>query len=97
MIPTRWQARSAAQTREHDVDDVGDGQRRFGLGEQRSEVPSAQVLHHQERRPVVGEPEVEDLDDVAVLDLRQRHRFAQEALAHPIGQARAGALCRWPS
>ena len=80
--------------RQHDVDDVGDGQRYFGLGEQRSEIPSAQVFHDQERRPVVGEPEVENLDDVAMLDLRQRHRFAQKALAHPVGQARAVARCR---
>ena len=76
---------------QHDVDDVGDGQRSFGLGEQRAEVSAAQVLHHQERGPVVRESEVEDLDDVAMLDLRQRLGFAQKALAHPVGQARAVA------
>ena len=56
---------------EPDVRDLVDRQRRFGQRQHGAQIAAAQMLHHQERRAVVGETVVQHLNDVALIDLRQ--------------------------
>jgi hypothetical protein len=73
------------------VGDLVDRQRPFGQGQHRGQIAPAQMLHHQEWRAVVGETIVEHLDDIALIDLGQRHRLAQESLTDAIREPRAVA------
>ena len=53
--------------------------------DQLAEVAAAQELHREIRR-VAREPEVENAHDVAVVDLGDRQRLAQEALADHVAE-----------
>ncbi len=55
---------------------IGSGAR--AVVQQRRQVGAAQILHHQIRRSVLGDAEVDHLHDVAVIDLRGGQRLPHE-------------------
>jgi hypothetical protein len=83
------QRRAHAQ---HDVSDVVDRQRRGGLLDQLAQAPALQILHHHVGRSVVGETEVQHLDDVAMVDARCGQRLAHEPFANLLGEAVAAPV-----